>query len=452
MPEAARQDDMVVTRKASARIPTAAGEFQLFFYENNRDDKEHLALVRGDVGGRPDVLVRLHSECFTGDVLGSRRCDCGEQLQLALKKIAAAGSGVILYLRQEGRGIGLLDKLRAYNLQDLGYDTAEANLLLGHEVDERDYTVAGLILRDLGVDSVLLLTNNPAKIESLEELGIKVAARVPLLATVHAENSIYLRTKASRMNHLLILEEVEEINGTQVQETRVMDRVKTTLAAASEHRQRTGRPLVTLSYAQSLDGSIADRPGRPLSLSGSQSMILTHGLRSSHDAILVGIGTVLADNPRLNVRLVTGESPQPVIVDSRLRFPPYANLLRHGRAPWIVANEGADPERREALEAMGARVFCLPATNGLVNLETLLKQLGDMDINSLMVEGGAQIITSFLAARLVDQVILTIAPLLVGGLRVVDSLGRGRFPRLSNLTYQRLGEDLVLMGEPEWQA
>ncbi|MCL4500893.1 MAG: RibD family protein [Deltaproteobacteria bacterium] len=232
----------------------------------------------------------------------------------------------------------------------------------------------------------------------------------------------------------------------------IIDRIQSVLKGASEHRRRTGRPLVTLSYAQSLDGSIADRPGRPLSLSGSQGMILTHGLRASHDAILVGIGTVLADNPRLNVRLVAGESPQPVIVDSRLRFPPYANLLRNGRTPWIVANEGADPERREALEAMGARVFCLPAANGLVNLETLLQQLGEMDINSIMVEGGAQIITSFLAARLVDQIILTIAPLLVGGLRVVDSLGRGRFPRLSNLTYQRLGEDLVLMGEPEWQA
>lgn len=246
--------------------------------------------------------------------------------------------------------------------------------------------------------------------------------------------------------------EVEEINGSQAQETRVLERAKTVLVAAAEHRRRTGRPLVTLSYAQSLDGSIADRPGRPLSLSGSQSLTLTHGLRASHDAILVGIGTVLADNPRLNVRLVTGESPQPVIVDTRLRFPSYANLLRTGRAPWIVANEGADPERREALEAMGARVFCLPAANGLVNLETLLEQLGNLEIDSLMVEGGAQIITSFLASRLVDQIILTIAPLLVGGLRVVDSLGRGRFPRLRNLTYQRLGEDLVLMGEPEWQA
>ncbi len=456
MPAKAKEaKELVVARKASARIPTAEGEFQLFFYENNRDDKEHMALVHGQVSNRREVLVRLHSECFTGDVLGSRRCDCGEQLKLARQRIAAAECGVIVYLRQEGRGIGLLDKLRAYNLQDLGYDTAEANLLLGHEVDERDYTVAGLILRDLGVESIRLLTNNPDKIDSMEEVGIEVADRVPLQGQVNPENATYLQTKASRMNHLLILEEVEEVNGSPAQETRVMERVRTALEAAPEHRRRTGRPLVTLSYAQSLDGSIADRPGRPLSLSGSQSMILTHGLRSSHDAILVGIGTVLADNPRLNVRLVTGKSPQPVILDSRLRFPPYANLLRNGRSPWIVANEGADPERREALEASGARVFCLPATNGWVNLDALLQQLGEMEINSLMVEGGAQIITSFLASRLVDQVILTIAPLLVGGLRVVDSLGHAnlrRFPRLGNLTYQRLGEDLVLMGEPEWKT
>jgi GTP cyclohydrolase II len=173
------EDKEAVFRKAAARIPTAEGEFQLFFYKSNRDDKEHLALVRGQVSARRGVLVRIHSECFTGDVFGSRRCDCGEQLKLALQQIAAAECGVIVYLRQEGRGIGLLDKLRAYNLQDMGYDTAEANLLLGHEVDEREYTVAGLILQDLGVDNIRLLTNNPDKIESMEELGITVDAGCP---------------------------------------------------------------------------------------------------------------------------------------------------------------------------------------------------------------------------------------------------------------------------------
>ena len=253
----------------------------------------------------------------------------------------------------------------------------------------------------------------------------------------------------------VILEEAREASGTPAAETGILLRVRAALKAAPEHRHRTGRPLVTLSYAQSLDGSIAARPGHPLTLSGPQSLVLTHSLRSCHDAILVGIGTVLADNPHLNVRLVRGRNPQPVIVDSRLRFPPYADLLGNGRAPWIVAKEGADPARRQALEAAGARIFCLPSSNGWVDLGALLIRLGELEVNSLMVEGGAQVITSFLGARLVDQVIVTIAPLLVGGLRVGDGVGPANlrwFPRLSNLTYQRLGEDLVLMGEPVWMA
>ncbi len=248
-------------------------------------------------------------------------------------------------------------------------------------------------------------------------------------------------------------ESVTMISKGSARENQIMERLQALLETAPAFRERRGRPLVTLSYAQSLDGSIADRPGHPLALSGSQSLVLTHALRAAHDAILVGIGTVLADNPRLNVRLVAGNSPQPVVLDSRLRFPSYANLLRQGGNPWIVAKEGADPERRCALEALGARVFCLPAANGWVDLPTLLRKLGEMEVNSLMVEGGAQIITSFLSARLVDQLIITIAPLLVGGLRVVDRLGNAQrgFPRLHHLIYQRLGEDLVLLGEPDWE-
>ena len=194
-----------VQRMVSARIPTDEAEFHLFLYHNNHDDKEHLAVVLGDVRGKPDVLVRLHSECFTGDVLGSRRCDCGEQLSFAMQQIALEGVGVLVYLRQEGRGIGLLDKLRAYNLQDEGYDTVEANLLLGHQADERDYTVAARILADLGVQSVRLLTNNPQKIDTLQEVGISVAERVPVQPTVYAENANYLFTKITRMNHMLNL-------------------------------------------------------------------------------------------------------------------------------------------------------------------------------------------------------------------------------------------------------
>ncbi|MEJ2598930.1 MAG: GTP cyclohydrolase II [Anaerolineales bacterium] len=194
-----------IERKVTTRIPTELGEFQLMLYANDRDGKEHLALVQGEVADRSNVLVRVHSECFTGDVLGSQRCDCGEQLQRSLQKIAEHRRGVLIYLRQEGRGIGLLDKLRAYNLQDQGYDTVEANLLLGHQADERDYSVAACILEDLRVCSVRLLTNNPEKIQHLKKLGVDVSERIPLEGTVNAENADYLRTKAQRMHHMLSL-------------------------------------------------------------------------------------------------------------------------------------------------------------------------------------------------------------------------------------------------------
>jgi GTP cyclohydrolase II len=452
----AATEEWMVTRKAKARIPTAMGEFQLYFYANSRDHKDHLALLRGKVRGKKDVLVRVHSECFTGDVLGSRRCDCGEQLHLALQQIAGAGAGVLIYLRQEGRGIGLLKKLFAYNLQDQGYDTVDANIILGHQADERDYTMAARILADLGVRSIRLLTNNPHKIESLRELGVSVTARVPLETPLNPENARYLEAKARRLHHLLqlgeapvaaVAESILPPLGT------LMARIEDLLQSAAHHRLTTGRPFVTLSYAQSLDGSIAARPGRPLALSGSGSMTMTHRLRAAHDAILVGIGTVLADNPRLNVRLIPGKNPQPVVVDSRLRFPTYANLLRNnGTVPWIATSDKAEGERQADLEAAGARVLRIAGANGWVDLSALLVRLGELGINSLMVEGGAQIINSFLSARLIDQIVITIAPMLVGGLRVLDHSFPANFPRLRNLHYQQIGEDLVLRGDPDWQT
>lgn len=199
------REKLQIERMVVTRLPTAEGLFHLYLYHNNRDDKEHMALVLGEVSGKEQVLTRVHSECFTGDVLGSRRCDCGEQLHNAMFLIAQEGRGVLLYLRQEGRGIGLLDKLRAYNLQDQGLDTVDANLQLGHQADERDYGVAALILADLQVRSIRLLTNNPDKIERLRELGVQVTERVPSIATVYADNATYLSTKVRRMNHLLNL-------------------------------------------------------------------------------------------------------------------------------------------------------------------------------------------------------------------------------------------------------
>jgi GTP cyclohydrolase II len=189
-------------RTTCARIPTVYGTFQLCHYIDQRDGKEHLALVMGEIEGQEPLLVRVHSECFTGDVLGSQRCDCGEQLQQAMRLVAERGRGIILYLRQEGRGIGLEEKLKAYNLQDQGYDTVDANLMLGHEADGREYSAAALMLRDLGAGPIQLLTNNPDKIAGLRRLGVQVVERIPTISTVTPDNAAYLTTKARRMHHL----------------------------------------------------------------------------------------------------------------------------------------------------------------------------------------------------------------------------------------------------------
>lgn len=196
-------DRLVVEQDVSARIPTRHGEFRLYLFRNSMDAKEHMALTLGSLRGRAAVLTRVHSECFTGDVLGSLRCDCGEQLERSMHMIGRAGSGIVLYLRQEGRGIGLRDKLRAYNLQDQGLDTVEANLKLGHIADARDYRIAARMLAQLEVKSIDLITNNPTKIDSLRSLGVTVRERVPIQIPPRPENAGYLRTKVRRMNHLL---------------------------------------------------------------------------------------------------------------------------------------------------------------------------------------------------------------------------------------------------------
>ena len=194
----AQLEDLVQTR-----LPTEHGEFVLHYYSNTIDDKEHIALVKGDVANRENVPVRIHSECFTGDVLGSRRCDCGEQLAMAMQIINDAGFGVLIYLRQEGRGIGLLKKLQAYNLQDNGMDTVDANIHLGHLADERKYSIAALMLASLQIKSIKLMTNNPKKIDAMQKLGINVAGRIPVESEAHDENVKYLKTKAKKMAHML---------------------------------------------------------------------------------------------------------------------------------------------------------------------------------------------------------------------------------------------------------
>jgi GTP cyclohydrolase II len=193
---------MALTRYAESEIPTRQGRFRVVVYRDCKDDTEHVAIIRGDVRGREGVLCRVHSECWTGEVLGSLKCDCREQLERALDAIAQAGRGVVVYLRQEGRGIGLGNKIRAYALQAAGRDTVEANLELGFAADLRTYDFAARILGDLGVHSVTLMTNNPEKIRGLEKFGVRVDERVPHWLPPNEHNADYLEVKREKMGHL----------------------------------------------------------------------------------------------------------------------------------------------------------------------------------------------------------------------------------------------------------
>lgn len=202
-----RKNEKLVQRTGVAKLPTDFGIFDIYAYENEIDNKEHIAIVKGNIEKGDEVLVRVHSECLTGDVFASRRCDCGDQLHTAMKKIDQEGKGIIVYLRQEGRGIGLKNKISAYHLQDKGFDTVEANIELGFAPDLRDYGIGAQILVDLGVEKIRLMTNNPKKIIGLEGYGLEIVDRVPIQMEFKDENRDYLTTKNKKMGHILDIDE-----------------------------------------------------------------------------------------------------------------------------------------------------------------------------------------------------------------------------------------------------
>ncbi|GIO83603.1 riboflavin biosynthesis protein RibBA [Paenibacillus faecis] len=210
------EKEKLVNREVEVRMPTDYGEFRAVAYTNEVDTKEHVALVKGDITGNEPVLVRVHSECLTGDVFHSHRCDCGPQFEAALRQIEQEGRGVLLYMRQEGRGIGLVNKLKAYKLQEEGFDTVDANLKLGFPADLRDYGIGAQILKDLGVRQIRLLTNNPRKIKGLEGYGLEVVERVPLQMKENADNTRYLHTKQAKLGHMLKFDDLEQNESAEV--------------------------------------------------------------------------------------------------------------------------------------------------------------------------------------------------------------------------------------------
>jgi GTP cyclohydrolase II len=426
---------------ANLTLPTPFGGWETHAFE--WAGSIHLCLCRGRMGDGEDVLVRMHSECVTGDALGSLRCDCGIQLRHAFRTIAAEGRGVLVYSTgHEGRGIGLANKLRAYLLQDRGFDTAEANEHLGFRVDERTFGDVAACLRVLGVRSVRLMSNNRDKAAALEAAGIPVRALVGLPTAAHARNVRYLSTKQAVMGHRAPMG-VPLADGARPPPD--------VASLLGEVRARASRPYVVVKYAQTIDGRIATATGDARWISGEEERRTSHALRAACDAVLVGIGTILADDPRLTVRLVPGASPIRVVLDPRLRLPDDARVLDADGVTTIVTTSASSAERRTELRRRGVSIIVVPAGPQGLELHAALNALFDDGIRSVLVEGGARVITSFLSLGLADRLVVAIAPRVMGsGTDAVNDLGITEVAssiRLERRAVHVVGDDVLIAGD-----
>jgi GTP cyclohydrolase II len=426
---------------ANLTLPTPFGGWETHAFE--WAGSIHLCLCRGQIGDGEDVLVRMHSECVTGDALGSLRCDCGIQLRHAFRTIAAEGRGVLVYSTgHEGRGIGLANKLRAYLLQDQGFDTAEANEHLGFRVDERTFGDVAACLGVLGVRSVRLMSNNGDKAAALEAAGIPVREIVGLPTAAHARNVRYLSTKQAIMGHHAPM-------GVPVADG--AGPPPDVASLLGEVRVRTSRPYVVVKYAQTIDGRIATSTGDARWISGEEERRTSHALRAACDAVLVGVGTIIADDPQLTVRMVPGASPIRVVLDPRLRIPGHARVLEDDGMTTIVTTSASSPERRAELRRRGVSVVVVPAASDGVDLTAALEALFADGIRSVLVEGGARVITSFLSLGVVDRLVVAIAPRLMGsGTDAVNDLGITEVAssiRLERRAVHVAGDDVLIAGD-----
>jgi len=434
---------VVLRDVASLSLGTTFGEFKLRAFELPSGEV-YLALVRGEIGDGRSVLTRLHSECLTGDALGSLRCDCGIQLRQAAREIAAEGRGVLVYATDhEGRGIGLVNKLRAYMLQEDGADTIDANCRLGFPPDGRSYTAAAECLGLLGIHSVRLLTNNPSKVEALKSAGIEVEQTIPLQTSPHVRNIDYLHAKEARLGHLAPAG--VPLDGNSIGEATDIGLLLGRAAAPD------WRPYVVLKYAQTVDGRIATRRGDAKWISSETERRISHGLRAACDAVLVGVGTAMVDDPQLTVRMVAGPSPLRVVLDSTLRLPSTARVLNSGASTIVITTPPSSEERRAALRERAVGVHVVDAGPRGVDLASALRTLRELGVGSLLVEGGGRVITSFFAEKLVDRLVLGIAPTIMGaGVDAVGDLGVASVAesvRLTNRSVHQAGDDLLVAAD-----
>jgi GTP cyclohydrolase II len=431
-------------------LPTWAGEFDLRAFRLASGNL-YLLFARGDIGDGRGVLTRLHSGCLTGDALGSLRCDCGPQLRLAMRRLAAEGRGLLLYVPgHEGRGVGLVDKLRAYMLQDQGQDTVEANRRLGLPVDGREYREAAQVLAGVGVRSVRLLSNNPHKAGALAREGLVVEELVPIQTAPHLRNRGYVETKRQQLGHRRPGgEPLDGPDGHDGHDGR--DRPLDATTLLGDVRPGADRPYVVLKYAQTLDGRIATGSGDAKWISGPGERRISHALRAACDAVAVGAGTVLADNPLLTVRMVPGASPIRVILDSTLRLPADAHVFGSDAGTIVLTTGRSDPARRADLQEQGVTVAVVREAPDGIDLPDGLARLRRLGIRSLLVEGGARVITSMLRGRLADRVVVAVAPLLLGkGTEAVGDLGTSLVAdglQLANPTVHQAGPDVLIAGD-----
>ena len=431
-----------VTEVARVSLPTPFGCFEARAFECE-SGFVYVALIFGNIGDGRSVLARIHSECLTGDALGSLRCDCGVQLRASLRSIAAEGRGVLVYATgHEGRGIGLVNKLRAYVEQDNGSDTVDANLHLGLPVDDRDYGEAIQVLESLGVKGVRLLTNNPRKVQALRESGVSVDEVIRAPVASHLRNVSYLTTKRDRLGH------ANPLGSSLDQIVAVPTDVSDLIGAI---RSRPDRPFVTLKYAQSIDGRIATESGDSKWISGDQERAVSHALRAHCDAIMVGIGTVLTDDPELTVRMVDGASPIRVVLDTRLRTPPEAKIVNDKAATLIFTTRDAHAGSVELLRRTGTAIHVVDRGRGGIDIPAALLHLKRIGVQSLLVEGGAGVITSLLSHAVVDRMIVSVAPKILGrGTEGIGDLSISQVAEglaLTNRSVHVAGDDILISAD-----
>jgi 3,4-dihydroxy 2-butanone 4-phosphate synthase/GTP cyclohydrolase II len=407
--EPALEHELVVHNVAT-RLPTADGSFFIHLFTDSHH-KEHIALVKGDIYGADNVLTRVHSECMTGDLFGSLRCDCGPQLHHAMRMIEEEDMGIILYLRQEGRGIGLKEKLKTYNLQDQGLDTVDANIELGHRAEERKYDVAARMLEMLGVGSIRLLSNNPDKVKKLEKLGVSITDRVPIEPKVNIENLKYLTTKVEKMGHILDTRELHPFLPEIDDVIRFIRR---------EKEQKQGIPFLTVMNIRTLNGRY---PDLERSDAGEREMgikILKERVANLHDALLLGpedmetyrgfkdmigpVRTVLIFDPEGEVNL---ETSRDVHEELDLKF------LHTGKLT---------SERMTRLEEKGLEAYDISNGKGQLSIDSFLELFPSLKISTMITEGTNEISRFLIQRKLADILVQVVLPSFDGKeLRCLDS-------------------------------